>query len=161
MTYPEYQIDPITLREILKDPKQTYQWCLIHHHNPEVVSYLRMLGMFDEAKRLGLKHIENATSSTTKITATLRYATVLQWTQKTQESIHLFLHCIAQAQRESNPIIEAFAHQHLAKLYLENEQIDDATTHALKAHQLRSEYDPDRLFSTQMVLDVIETIKGR
>ncbi len=57
MTYPEYQIDPITLREILKDPKQTYQWCLTHHHNPEVVSYLRMLGMFDEAKRLGLKHI--------------------------------------------------------------------------------------------------------
>ncbi|MFD2829623.1 hypothetical protein [Corticicoccus populi] len=54
MNYPEYTIDEYTLRELILNQKYTEKWCEENSDNPEVVSFLRMTGRFDEARDSGL-----------------------------------------------------------------------------------------------------------
>lgn len=153
--YPTYSIDELILREVLDDVNATIKWCQNNNDNPEVVSYLRMVGELDSAKQKGIEFVNSSQNTPTKINALLRLATVHHWLVEFEESEAIYQECLALCQRNDFFVNEAFAHQHISKLYIDMNRIEQAKEHANEALRLRQKYDVTRVDSTRLVLSYL------
>ncbi|UBH22422.1 tetratricopeptide repeat protein [Macrococcus armenti] len=149
MKYPTYFINPYTLREVLHDKDYTEYWCSRNEHNPEVVSFLRMLGQYNHAIELGLLFIDSSKDERHKATAIIRLASVYHWCNNFDKSKALFEECIS---INDDIVINGFAYQHLSKLYFDNKDYVNALKYAQKAYKIREKYDKKRLPSTELIL---------
>ncbi|QUR94565.1 hypothetical protein [Macrococcoides canis] len=149
MNYPKYTIDEFTLREVLINKDETMSWCKQNEDNREVVSFLRMLGELETAKKFGHKFLLSTENNIQKTKALLRLASVYHWSNEFEIAKELFDECI----NINNDIVtEAFIYQHLAKMYFDKKNYEHSHICALRAHKIRSNFDQDRLASTELIL---------
>lgn len=162
MGYPNYHIDNKSLREVLSDTQDTLMWCQMNEHNPEVVSYYRMLGNLEKAKALGYDFVKKFKGTEKEVTALIRLASVYHWQEAYEQSETLYndalvLFDIVFNNKNMNHI-KAFIYQHQAKLYIDWKKIDKAKEAINKAYVIRKQCDPQRLSSTQQVINRLKEI---
>lgn len=157
---PEYIIEDISLRERLLDRSYAEKWCNENMDNPEVVSFLRMLGRIEEAILLGRSFISEKDNSLKKQYAILRLAVVYQWNKEDDLAQTSFLSVIKYATINNDQRLLSFAYQHLGKFYFEKRDFYKARFYGLKALEIRKRHWSEYVKSSEQLVEACRVVEG-
>lgn len=127
----------------------------------ERVALLRVLGRLEEAEREGRAAYDLARRHGTprqRVAALIRLAHVIQYQRRWAEADAMFDEAVAMARRLDDPLMEAFAHQHAGRNFVDQGRYAEAVAAFREALALRERHGAprDRLESTRGALRVAE-----